>query len=119
MQLLLLSRDLTIQSAVQGTANHLGLRLTVCMSTEQLIEKVAQEPAGGVILDLETPKLDIREVVSRLRENHHPPARVIAFGPHVHESLLESAKQAGCDLVLSRGQFHRQMIEILGGLRGE
>jgi hypothetical protein len=42
-----------------------------------------------------------------------PEAKIIAFGPHVDEQLLASAAAAGADLVLSRGQFHKQYAELL------
>jgi hypothetical protein len=40
--------------------------------------------------------------------------RVIAFGPHVHEDRLAAARAAGCDSVLSRGQFFSQAENVLG-----
>jgi hypothetical protein len=39
--------------------------------------------------------------------------QVVAFGPHVHETLLVAAEAAGCDLVLSRGQFFSRLDEIV------
>ena len=50
---------------------------------------------------------------------HHadvaPDARIIAIAPHVHVSKIETARAAGCDAVLTNGQFHGQMTEVLAG----
>ncbi|MFI5053885.1 MAG: hypothetical protein ACHQDE_05940 [Acidimicrobiia bacterium] len=34
-----------------------------------------------------------------------PQARVVAFGPHVDEALLDRARRDGADLVLARSRF--------------
>lgn len=44
-----------------------------------------------------------------------PGAEVVAFGPHVAEAALESARAAGADRVLVRGQFVRQLADLVGG----
>jgi hypothetical protein len=46
-----------------------------------------------------------------------PAARIIAYGPHVDEALLADAKEAGCDEVLTRGQFNKLFAELLAGAR--
>ena len=70
-----------------------------------------------VILDLGMPGLDVRGVVARLRALRVPAAKIIAFGPHVHEALLQAARDAGCDTVLARGQFYARLDEIVTGAR--
>src|SRR5262249_44581409 len=36
-----------------------------------------------------------------------PGARIVAFGPHVDEALLDQARRDGADAVLPRSQFFR------------
>jgi hypothetical protein len=36
-----------------------------------------------------------------------PRARIVGFGPHVDEALLERARTDGADVVLARSQFFR------------
>ena len=43
-----------------------------------------------------------------------PHGRIIAFGPHVDDTALEAARQAGIDEVMPRSQFFRQINELLG-----
>jgi len=40
---------------------------------------------------------------------------VVAFGPHVHEERLAAAREAGCDEVLSRGEFFARVNAIVQG----
>jgi DNA-binding NarL/FixJ family response regulator len=43
-----------------------------------------------------------------------PDARIVAFGSHVDEARLESARAAGADLVLARSQFFRDPAAAVG-----
>ena len=38
---------------------------------------------------------------------------MIAYGAHVDEAALADAAEAGCDQVLTRGQFNQQYAELL------
>lgn len=39
-----------------------------------------------------------------------PDAHIVAFGPHVDETLLVAARVGGADVVLSRSQFFRDPV---------
>jgi hypothetical protein len=41
--------------------------------------------------------------------------RVIGFGPHVDDELLQAARTAGVDEVLPRSAFFRRLTPILAG----
>jgi hypothetical protein len=62
---------------------------------------------------LSTAGIDLVQIIATLKASSPPPRAVIAFGPHVHEAKLTAAQVAGCDLVLSRGQFNAQIGAIL------
>src|SRR5690242_17766779 len=113
MSSFLLSSDLTFPSQVTGAAQQLGLQLELAMSVPALLDKAAAAQAKTVILDLSTGGLNPADVVSKLRALPQPPQAIVAFGPHVQEERLEAARQAGCDLVLTRGQFHARMGDVL------
>jgi CheY-like chemotaxis protein len=116
MPVLLLSGDLATASKVVAAAARQSVTLDVAPSVDALLEKVAAGQADLVILDLSTAGLDARTVVEQLRELSNAPRAIVAFGPHVHEALLAAAKDAGCDRVLSRGQFHAQVDSLLTAL---
>jgi DNA-binding NarL/FixJ family response regulator len=68
-----------------------------------------------VLIDLASSQVAPAEIVTQLKSAATPPVSVIAFGPHVHQTQLDAAKSAGCDLVLTRGQFDSQIAAILAG----
>ena len=84
--------------------------VVLAASGAALAEKISPE-CRLVMVEL-SPGVDVAEVV-RLRNEHAPQATIVAFGPHVDEQTLAAAQAAGADLVLSRGQFHRQYAELL------
>jgi DNA-binding NarL/FixJ family response regulator len=81
----------------------------------QAVELCEAEGANAVIVDLSTPSVDVASLVNQLKSKIGSIARVVAFGPHVHEQRLAAAREAGCDLVVSRGQFFSQLETILRG----
>jgi CheY-like chemotaxis protein len=110
---LYLTKDLFFASRVTATARSLGAELAVVGSVEELLQKAQEQPLSLVLLDLDSPGADAAAIVAGLREQAaHAPA-VIAFGSHIHEARLTAARQAGCDQVLARGQFDRQMASLL------
>ena len=115
MTVLALVSDLATQSQLAGAAARVGVTLQIADSAEALTAKIAHARPRLVILDLSHPGLDPFEIVPRLRTGL-PSVKVAAFGPHVHRERLTAAREAGCDLVVSRGQFHAEMDAILSGL---
>jgi len=112
MTLLLLSADLMCSSRVCGAAERIGSGALTASSTAMLLEQLPSESLTLVVLDLNTPGLDVSELVPQVRRAA-PSLPILAFGPHVHSQRLQAASESGCDLVVSRGQFHAQMDEIL------
>ncbi len=102
--------DLMFSSRVMGLAQQLGVDLQTTGPT--LPEDIAIAPPDLVLIDLATPGLNITELVPHIRAAAKS-ARLLAYGPHVHEAKLAAAQAAGCDEVLTRGQFDRQMEAIL------
>jgi len=104
-QVLFVSSDLLFTSRVQQAAKRLGVDLQVAASAEDGPASVAL-----AILDLGHPNLNIVTAVSALKQKAD---RVLAFGPHVQEGKLAAAREAGCDQVVSRGEFHSRMEALL------
>jgi CheY-like chemotaxis protein len=70
-----------------------------------------------VIIDLSTPGIDPADLVPRVRATVAGAVRIVAFGPHVHELKLAAARAAGCDDVVTRGQFHANLDRILASVQ--
>ena len=106
-----LTTDLMFSSQVLGAASTLNLKLQLAASPADLPAKVTAD-CRLALVDLTVAGPDLAGVVATVRRAA-PGAKVVAFGPHVDEARLAAAHTAGCDLVLSRGQFHKQYAELL------
>lgn len=116
MTALFLTTDLMFSSRVLGAAGTIGVPLAICGSPENLLARSAAEPdLRLVLIDLTHPADDLSDLVTRLRAQR-PQVRVVAFGPHVDSMRLHAAQAAGCDEVLTRGQFQQTYVERLRAL---
>jgi CheY-like chemotaxis protein len=116
--LALLTADLMQTSQVAGAAQRVGGRLRVFATVDALTSALAaansaDETARLVIVDLTLPGLDVAALMAGLRALPLGQPRTLAFGPHVHADRLAAALAAGCERVVSRGQFHAQMDALL------
>ena len=119
MTILLFSRDLLASSSLTGAAQASGHSLESIASLEALVKRLEQANVQLIVVDLAAPGCDIGAIVQSAHAVVKNPPTVIAFGPHVHKDRLEAATQAGCDEVLSRGQFFRTPSEIFRRHVGE
>ena len=104
--------DLVISSQARSAAEACGVMLALARTPEELLRLTAEQAPRLVVLDLTVPGLDPVALVGQLRQLAAPPT-VIAFGPHVREDQLAAAREAGCDLILSRGNFQRTATDLL------
>lgn len=98
-------------SRVLGAASALGLSLQIVPHAAAIAEKASSE-TQLVLIDLTLPGVELTSAVENVRDKA-AGAKIIAFGPHVDEELLQSAATAGCDAVLTRSQFNQQYAAIL------
>ena len=113
MTVVLLSSDLAVLSRVEGAATRLGQMVRSASGESQAVEFCKAEDANTLVIDLSMPSIDLASLVHQLKSAEGSKTRVVAFGPHVHEQRLAAAREAGCDLVVSRGQFFSQLESIL------
>jgi CheY-like chemotaxis protein len=110
----LVTDDLMFSSRAAALARAAGTTLVMAGSVAKAVEACAAEPAALVMLDLSLRGLDPATAVEALRGVSQPP-RIVAYAPHVHEAKLAAATGAGCDQVLTRGQFNAQLDALLRG----
>ena len=58
---------------------------------------------------------DLPGFVAALRAAAPDRFRLIGYGSHVNKELLQAARDAGCDTVLPRSQFARDLETALPG----
>ena len=113
MSVVFLTNNLMFSSRLSGVADSHGIPVRVVGSRMDLLDAVSDSSGGLVVLDLSSPDAEPGELVPALRQLESPPGAIVAFAPHVHEAKLAAAVKAGCDEVLSQGQFHSQLEAIV------
>lgn len=102
---LVISTDLFFADALCQRAKGQGKQLEM----RSLEAALAMEDAGAITLllvDLSSLGGKVTEAIASLKQTF-PGARMTAFGPHVHEAILQSAAAAGADEVITRGQMNQ------------
>ncbi|MEX0978533.1 MAG: hypothetical protein WDZ48_06760 [Pirellulales bacterium] len=96
-----------------AAASRAGVAIALVASEEALVAKSESLRPQLVIVDLSHPGTDPWSLAHRLQGLLPDEAMTVAFGPHVHKERLTAAAEAGFRLVVSRGQFHAEVDEIL------
>lgn len=110
--------DLFFASKIGETARQLGVAVEFASSGQVLLEKASTGPSL-VILDLGAASLDPIGLIARLKANPTPEnARVVGFANHERTDLIEQAREAGCDQVLTRGAFAKDLPGLLSETAG-
>jgi len=104
-------------SRVTSAAKQAGIDISVVSNLDQLPDRLSAAPAA-LVVDLEHGAAEPAAILNLLA-GISPRPYAIAYGPHVKESLLAAAQAAGFDLVLSRGQFDKQIGQLLQSLPGK
>jgi CheY-like chemotaxis protein len=112
MSVLFLTSDLVFSSRLAAAGQRLGINVSTLSSIDAAVERLKGDSIDLVICDLSAPGADPHPLVASLRQGQ-PNLAIVAYAPHVHEKQLEAATDAGCNEVLTRGQFDRRIDEIL------
>ena len=101
-------------SRVVSAAKAQGVEISLVADQAALSDKITAD-CRLALIDLSLDRLNLPAAVVAIRAGA-PAAQVIAYGPHVDEAALADAKEAGCNQVLTRGQFHKQYAELLASV---
>ena len=104
--------DLIFLSRVQAAARSAGVQLLTVASGAALRESMTDNDVRLVILDLTAPGCDLAALVPAVRQAA-PDACIVTYAPHVMKAKLAAAQAAGCDQVLTRGQFDSRLVDLL------
>lgn len=103
--------DLLFASKVGATARSLGLPYERASRKAALADEVARTGARRVLVDLGGVP-DAIDAVSAVRQQH-PSVEVVGYCSHTLVPLMERARAAGCQRVLSQGELAQQLPELL------
>ncbi|HEV2493362.1 MAG TPA: response regulator [Terriglobia bacterium] len=117
-EILVVVEDLIFLAKIQQTAKLLGIAVET-VSPDLLEARVAEGSVRVVVLDLNHRSGQALETLRALKANLQTSSiPVIGFLSHVQTELVEAARATGCDIVLARSAFSRdlpQLLEQYGG----
>lgn len=117
-EILVTVEDLIFLAKIRQTAKLLGIAVEV-VAPAKLEARVTEGSVRAVILDLNHRSGQALDVVHALKSNSETSGvPVIGFLSHVQTDLVTAARAAGCDVVLARSAFSRdlpQLLEQYGG----
>lgn len=105
--------DLMFQSRIAEAARGTGVRLARVASAAQVAEHAPA--AAGVLIDLDARRLPLADVLEALRSQRGAAVPVVGFYSHVDTARAAEAAGAGCQRVLPRSAFVRELPGILAG----
>lgn len=110
--------DLFFLSRVQHTAQQVGVAVEP-VEISRITERLLSSPVRAVIIDLNYRSGDAVEAARAIKSD---PATakvpVVGFLSHVQGDLARNARLAGCDQVLARSAFTRELPQLLFQLAG-
>ncbi|MDP1560378.1 MAG: hypothetical protein Q8M16_03175 [Pirellulaceae bacterium] len=121
-----LTRDLMFSSRVRPLVERRGLSLKMASSIDDCLTKLpvwlpegeARTPSEVCLLvDLKAiaDPTELSPLLEAIRTACNGRAlRTLAYGPHVHETWLTAAGDAGFGTVMTQGQFDRGFDQWLG-----
>jgi CheY-like chemotaxis protein len=116
-QVVALVDDLFFQAKLHETAKQLGVELRTCSTAEALASEIAKNTPKLVVVDLNARANPIGAVERLRADSSQIP--LIGFLSHVQLDLAERARAAGCQNVMPRSKFTRDLATIFSQVKSE
>jgi PleD family two-component response regulator len=111
--------DLLFRSKISETANTLGVEALFPRSPKRLVEKIHESPPDLLVLDLNSARFEPLQLLKQLKSDEASRGvPVVGFLSHVNKDLAVAARESGCDRVVARSAFTKDLPEILAGDSG-
>ena len=106
--------DLLFKSKISETAETLGIEARFPRSKEKILDSLRESPPDLLIFDLNSARFEpltlLRTVSSDDATKDVP---TVGFLSHVQKDLAIAARESGCDQVVARSAFTRDLPKIL------
>jgi len=108
--------DLLFRSKISETANQLGVETLFPRSPKKLVAEAQATPPNLLILDLNSTHFEPLMLLRQLKSDEAlRGVPIVGFLSHVQKDLAVAARESGCDRVMARSAFTRDLPEILSG----
>ena len=108
--------DLLFRSKISETASTLGIEASFPRNPRKLLEALRESPPDLLVLDLNSARFEPLTILRTVKsEEATEDVSTGGFLSHVQKDLAVAAREAGCDRVVARSAFTRDLPRILAG----
>ena len=104
--------DLLFRSKISETATQLGIEASFPRSPKKLEEALEASPPDLLILDLNSSRFEPLGLLRSVKSGG-AGVKTVGFLSHVQKDLAVAAKEAGCDRVMARSAFTKDLPRVL------
>jgi AmiR/NasT family two-component response regulator len=110
---LMVGQNLVFMPRVQAAAQAVGCEVRLARSVEAFHEACERSEPALVLFDLEGDVDTWTGVLESLGKSGKSGVRLVAFGPHEDVAGMERARSLGCDPVVTKGEFSRDLPRVI------
>jgi DNA-binding NarL/FixJ family response regulator len=114
MNVLVAIHDMMFSSKVTAALG--GKKVNWLKRGSNVASEVAATKPDVLLIDLAAPALDSVNAIKAIKEGDSKATTIIGYVDHTRADVMEAARAAGCDQVLSKGEFARRLPEFLQGI---
>ncbi len=112
-KILVVASNLFFLPRIQNIAAPSGCETRQVMSVDRLNEEMAEGETVLVLVDLEADQDFWGEAVTAVLAGGASRPQIVGYGGHTNTVMLQRAEEVGCDLVLTKGQFSRDLAKLI------
>ena len=112
-KILVIATNLFFLPRIQNMAAPSGCETRQVMTVDRLNEELVEGETVLVLVDLEAEADFWVEAVSTILARGESRPQIIGYGGHTNTVMLQKAEEVGCDLVLTKGQFSRDLAKLI------
>ena len=108
--------DLLFRSKIGETAAQLGVEASFPRNPKKLEDALRASTPDLLIVDLNSSRFEPLGLLRSVKaEEATKDVTTVGFLSHVQKDLAVAAKEAGCDRVMARSAFTRDLPKVLSG----
>jgi len=102
--------DLLFKSKISETASQFGIEATFPRNPRKVLEALRESPPDLLVLDLNSARFEPLVLLQRVKSDEATQdVSTVGFLSHVQKDLAVAAREAGCDRVVARSAFTKDL----------